>query len=111
MKDINYYQRIGTDIICFVKLYQQCNYAKYKSLKTHMREEKDIIKHCDNFNEGFLLAEEYNELCLRFLRGIKKMKHREESKTKNIMYHTLQDFMNHNNLCSDIKTCILSFIS
>ena len=127
MKDINYFQRRGNDIDCFVKVYIQCRNNKFKIINDHvnnyMRQEHVDKKYYEelnkfrrlffdqNYNETLLfLVEEYNELCLRFLKENKKVKHREASIKKNEVYHTMHDFMNHNNLCSDIKTYILSYI-
>ena len=138
MKDIFNYRR-GNDITyCFVNLYSQCRNSKFKIINDHvnnyMRKEQDDKKYYDefnkcrilffdkNFNEALLfLIEGYDKVCLRFLKEnkvmkyreasrMKKEKHREASKNKNEVYHAMQDFLNHNKLCSDIKTHILSFV-
>ena len=137
MKDIFNYRR-GNDIICFVNLYSQCRNIKFKIINGHvndyMRQEQDDKKYYDefnkcrilffdkNFNETLLfLIEGYDKVCLRFLKENKivkyreasrkkKEKHREASRKKNEVYYAMHDLMNHNKLCSDIKTHILSFV-
>ena len=58
----------------------------------------------------YKLSVEHNMILYRFCKEKKKIKCREASENKNKMYHIMQDFMNHNNLCYDIKAHILSFI-
>ena len=128
MKNINYFQRRGNDIISFTALYNKGITETYiifeNSINWFWLENNNNdyyylsllykynnIVYNDNFYKvSLLFVEEYDKLYLRFLKEKKKIKCREESKTKNKMYHTMHDFMNHNNLCYDIKAHILSFI-
>ena len=128
MKDINYFQRRGNDIISFTALYNKGITETYTIFENSINwfwlennnndyyylsllYKYNNIVYNDNFYKvSLLFVEEYDKLYLRFLKEKKKINCREASRKKNEVYHTMHDFMNHNNLCTDIKTCILSFI-